>query len=144
MVNNDPRNISRFPQSVPDAAVRGANRDIASTPIYDQEEVLSLARAENAMFWTRGARRDAAKWSLDTSNVAELIATALQGGRFQGAQWCQQSPDGPWAACDAWSVTRSEWIENAGKYMEITYYLKFAISRTGTVLLMVSNHPEQT
>jgi len=144
MVNNGSRNISRFPEPVPDAALTGTNRAIASTPIYDPEEVLALAQVEKAMFWTRGARSDATKWSLDISDISELIAAAVQGGRFQGAQWCQQSPDGPWAACDSWSVTRSEWIENAGKYLDTTYYLKFAISRTGTVLLIVSNHPEHT
>jgi hypothetical protein len=144
MVNNGLRNISRFPESVPDDVATGGNRTITDKPIYDPDEVLDLARAESVMFWTRGARLDAAKWSLDTSDLSQLVATAIQDGRFQGAQWCQQSSDGPWAACDSWSVTRSEWIDTAGKYMDITYYLKFAISRTGTVLLMVSNHPEQT
>lgn len=46
--------------------------------------------------------------------------------------------------CDAYKVTRKEWIENAGKYIPMTYYLKFAISKTGHILLMASNHPEGT
>ncbi|WP_376692049.1 hypothetical protein [Wenzhouxiangella sp. EGI_FJ10409] len=129
---------------MPDAALTGGNRTIARTPIYDPDEVLALVQTESAMFWTRRAGRDAAKWSLDISDISQLVAAAIQGGRFQGAEWCQQSPEGPWAACDSWSVTRSEWIENAGKSVDITYYLKYAISRTGSVLLIVSSHPEHT
>lgn len=144
MINNGPRNISRFPEPVPEAAINSGDRVIASAPIYDPDEVLALVRAESARFWTRRAGRDAAKWSLDISDVSELIAAAIRGGRFLRAEWCQQRPDGPWAACDSWTVTRSEWIEYAGKFIDTTYYLKFAISRTGTVLLIVSNHPEHT
>lgn len=144
MINNGPCNISRFPEPVPEAAINDGDRAIASTPIYDPDEVLALVGAESARFWTRRASRDAAKWSLDISDISELIAAAIRGGRFLGAQWCQQSPDGPWAACDSWTVTRREWIEHAGKFVDPTYYLKFAISRTGTVLLIVSNHPEHT
>ena len=44
--------------------------------------------------------------------------------------------------CDAYKVTQYEWIENAGKDMPVSYYLKFAISKTGQLLLMASNHPE--
>jgi len=28
------------------------------------------------------------------------------------------------------------------KYLNVSYYLKFAISQTGQLLLMASNHPE--
>ena len=44
--------------------------------------------------------------------------------------------------CDAYSVTRQEWHEHAGKHLNVSYYLKFAISQTGQLLLMASNHPE--
>jgi len=145
MVNNPPRNISRYPERVPDAAVTGRTRTIANAPIYDPNEVLALAQAGKIMLWTPGARRDAAKWSIDTTDVSELIIAALQGrGRFQTAEWCEEKPNGPWAARDAWIVTRNEWIEQTKKWMETTYYLKFAMARTGEILLMASIHPEYT
>jgi len=144
MINNEHRNISQFPGPVPEDAIAGRNRLISKTPIYEHAKVLALAEDQDVNLWSSGSRRDATKWSLDIDDLSDLIASAIQGGRFVRAEWCQQCTNGPWAACEAWTVTRSEWIDNAGKWMEITYYLKFAISRTGTILLMVSNHPENT
>lgn len=144
MINNNHRNISRFPGPVPEEVAGGGNRLISEAPIYERAEVLALAEEEDVNLWSNGARRDAAKWSLDIGDLSSLIAAAVQGGRFVRAEWCQQRPNGPWAACEAWTVTRSEWMDNAGKWMEISYYFKFAISRTGTILLMASNHPENT
>jgi hypothetical protein len=84
MVNNGLRNISRFPESVPDDVATGGNRTITDKPIYDPDEVLDLARAESVMFWTRGARLDAAKWSLDTSDLSQLVATRHTGRPLSG------------------------------------------------------------
>ncbi|QTQ33515.1 Uncharacterized protein pbN1_35290 [Aromatoleum bremense] len=39
-------------------------------------------------------------------------------------------------------MTRLEWHHAAHKELRITYYLKFAISKTGSMLLSISNHPE--
>lgn len=94
------------------------------------------------MFWTRGASRDAQKWKFDEQDCAELLVQALKTGQFLDSEWCQQQPQGPWAMCDAYKVTRYEWIEHAGKKMPVSYYLKFAINKTGQLLLMASNHPE--
>lgn len=118
MINNARPNISQYPEDVPDAVAAGGNRVISATPIYKATEILALAEGKNVSLWSKGSRRDAAKWCLDISDLSELIASALQNGRFLGAEWCQQGHDGPWAACDAWAVTRREWIENTRKHME--------------------------
>ena len=44
--------------------------------------------------------------------------------------------------CDAYKVTHHEWNEQAHKVLPTTWYLKFAIGKTGQLLLMASNHPE--
>lgn len=144
MINNNLLNVSCHPEDVPRSVVDGGERTISGSPIYSADEILTLASEDHVSFWTRGAIADARKWSLDTPDVAELVKHAVENGRFLKAEWCEQKPGGPWAACDAYSVTRSEWMETAGKYMSITYYLKLAISKTGTTLLMASNHPEGT
>lgn len=110
--------------------------------MYAAADVLQLAKQGALQFWTRGAAKDAQKWKLDAEDCANLIGLALHSGRFLGSEWCQQQPQGPWAMCDAYSVARQEWHEHAGKYLNVSYYLKFAISQTGQLLLMASNHPE--
>lgn len=138
MINNWV-NISAFAGPKPSNDV---DRKYPQGPVYAVADVLRLAAQGALQFWTRGAARDAQKWKLDTADCANLIHLALHSGRFMGSEWCQQQPQGPWAMCDAYSVTRQEWHEHAGKHLNVSYYLKFAISQTGQLLLMASNHPE--
>lgn len=44
--------------------------------------------------------------------------------------------------CDAYSVTRLERHDYSDKNLTCTYYIKFAISKTGHLLLVASIHPE--
>lgn len=44
------------------------------------------------------------------------------------------------AACDAYSIRRMEVIPATGKTMPVGYFLKFAIGKTGNLVLMVSCH----
>lgn len=137
-------NVSAFAGLPPSQPVTHAGRRIAGGPLYAVEEVLALVAADKIVLWTEGARRDAAKWSLDGDDISELVTAALHDGRYDGSEWCEQRPCGPWAACDAYVVSRAEWIPSAHKHFRMTYFLKFAISKTGTTLLSISNHPEHT
>ncbi|MYA66563.1 MAG: hypothetical protein F4X09_04575 [Gammaproteobacteria bacterium] len=65
---------------------------------------------------------------------------AVSNGQFRGAEWCVQRDEGPWAACDAYTVIRQEWIAKAQKEMPFEYYVKFAIARTGSKVLLASCH----
>lgn len=141
MINN-PINVSKF-NGPPPASIYDS-RIICDGPIYCREEWLALAKAKKLNFWTRDSARDAANLSLSAGDIADLLVLALEQGRFRGSQWCRQRPDGPWAACDAYTVTRREWNEYAHKEIETTYYLKAAISKAGTLLFSASNHLEGT
>lgn len=135
------RIVSRFAGPPPPDAAAG--RKISGGPLYEAGEVLQLlAEAGGAAViqWTQGCSRDAQKLALDSDDLAGLIGEAVQFGRFLGAEWCVQKPDGPWAACDAYSLRRSEWIEVVGKQMVADYYIKFAIGKTGMLLLLASCH----
>jgi hypothetical protein len=120
----------------------GDDRKISGGPLYPIQDVLPiLATGEGAVrAWTEKCIRDMQKWTLEADDLCELIETALKTGRFLGAEWCVQKPNGPWAACDAYRLVRSEWIPNAHRYMDIAYYIKFAVSKTERVLLVVSCH----
>jgi hypothetical protein len=43
-------------------------------------------------------------------------------------------------AADAYSLRRSEWVAAARKDMLIEYFVKFAIGRSGSLVLIVSCH----
>ena len=133
--------VSRFSGNLP--LGRNRSRKIAGGPLYPAEEVLELLRVaggQGVHAWTAKSISDTAELELDAEDLFKLVQMAIKDGRFLGSQWCVQGRDGPWAACDAYSLVRSEWIPAAGKDMDIGYYIKFAIARTGKALLMVSCH----
>jgi hypothetical protein len=110
--------------------------------LYPAAEVLELLEAgESAVrVWTRKCIADVQQLALDADELVTLLREAVVGGRFTGAQWCRQDPSGPWAACDAYALTRREWMRVAGRELSVNYYLKFAMAKTGTLLLLVSCH----
>ncbi|WP_291820171.1 hypothetical protein [Marinobacter sp.] len=93
-----------------------------------------------ARAWTRKCKDDLQKYTLDAADTVELLTEALQHGRYRDLEWCEQRPTGPRAACDAYTLARKEWIPYAHKEFPIEYYIKFAIAKTGTVILLVSCH----
>jgi len=116
---------------------------IQREPLYPADEVLDLLdrRSIGAItLWTNDCQKDVQNLELDHDGVLKLVRLAVSDGRFLNAQWCQQKPDGPWAACDAYRVTRSEWIDSAFKFLDIQYYVKFALNKSGKLLLLVSCH----
>jgi len=132
--------ISRFTGPLPASAA--ADRTILGGPLYPSAEVLELLKAgESAIrVWTRKCTADMQKLALDPDDLVELIGQAVSAGRFIGAEWCRQNPFGPWAACDAYSLIRQERMAAACRDMPMEYYLKFAIGKTGKILLLVSCH----
>jgi hypothetical protein len=135
---------SRFTGSLP--VEKGADRTIPGGPLYPAHEILELLASGGSQVittWTQKCVADVQKWSLDTDDLFQLLELAVRNGRFRGAEWCAQKPNGPWAACDAYSVIRMEWIATAHKEMNMEYYIKFAIGKTGKILLLVSCHPSE-
>lgn len=134
--------VSRFIGELP--LEEGACRKIAGGPLYPTDKVLALlaeSGAQAVSAWSNGCHSDMQKWSLDTEDLVELIEAAVHSGRFLGAEWCIPHPNGPWAACDAYSLVRREWVANAHREMDMEYYIKFAIAKTGMLLLVASCHP---
>ena len=116
-------------------------RKIKGGPLYDRDHVLRLVKDVSISAWTRKCGSDIRRFELDLEDVAELIRTSLDGGKFQGSEWCEQKKNASWAACDAYAVLRLEWIDAAYKRMPIEYYVKFAINKPGKLLLVASCHP---
>lgn len=133
--------VSRYSNDLPLAG--SVSRKILGGPLYTASEVLGLLRegGENGVLaWTRKCQQDMQKFSLDNDDVCELIKTALHSGRYKDSEWCVQHPNGPWAACDAYTLQRREWMERIDGYLDMEYYIKFAIAKTGQMLLVASCH----
>lgn len=143
MVNN--ANVSAYQGLVPASNSSDAARRISGGPLYDSNDVFKILRQGDGSTipWTNKCTRDIHRLELDIADVRKLIKETLEKGRYKNSQWCEQAPSGPWAACDAYSLKRKEWVENAKKEMEFEYYVKFAIGKTGKILLLVSCHEPQ-
>lgn len=142
MVNNF-SNLSAY-QGVPPSNQQ-TDRRIAGGPLYPKVEVQTLLDQGESILvpWTRKCKSDLQRLSWDRQDALILVQAALSGGRYHNSEWCQQQPSGPWAACDAYQLSRLEWIETAHKDMTIEYYVKFAIGKTRKLLLLVSCHQPQ-
>lgn len=139
MVNNN--NISRYDGTVPIS--EDAERKIIGTPIYGEADVFALLKENGSnglVAWTRKCKEDLQKYELDADDILNLVELCFRGGKFLGSEWRQQSPNGCWAACDAYRVYVKQWVSNANKELDFEYYIKFAIGKTGQLLILVSCH----
>lgn len=108
-------------------------------PLYSLERVQGLVSKSGSVFlWTTKCRRDVPNLGWDEDDVAELVQ-CLSLDDYKDSEWCDNGK-GAWAACDAYTIRRREWIEAARKEMTVEYFLKFAIGKTGALVLMVSCH----
>jgi hypothetical protein len=144
MVNT--MNVSKYSDAPPPEGVDNAARKIKGGPLYSKEEILPLLANDGSavIAWTNKCKADLQKESLDVTDVAQYIRVCLRSGTFKGSEWCKQKPTGPWAACDAYQIFVNKWLDTARREMEFEYYVKFAIAKTGKLLLTVSCHgPEE-
>ncbi|MDP1606577.1 MAG: type II toxin-antitoxin system MqsR family toxin [Rhodocyclaceae bacterium] len=130
------KNLSAFDGAPPKD---DENRKIAGGPLYSLSEVQALTQQTDALkLWTRRCIQDVAKLGFDTDDVGGLIRE-LSEQDYRDSEWCDNGKEA-WAACDAYMLKRLEFIETAGKYLRIDYFLKFALGKTGKLLLIVSCH----
>lgn len=135
-------NVGKCPGNPPAKNAGDKAREVSGGPQYSVNEVLALLGSDTikVLVWTKDCGKDIAKLDLDMPEVASLVADAVLNGKFHCSEWCAQKPDGPWAICDAYILRRSEWSRAAKKNMACEYYVKFAINKSGSILLLVSCH----
>ena len=143
MVNNA-INVSAY-EGVPPTEVGNVRSLITGGPLYRVEEVLALlAKGDSKTnLWTRKCIRDVERLAFDIADVRELLKQALTSGTYINSEWCVQKPTGPWAACDSYRLFRDEWNDHAYRNIGYEYYVKFAIGKTGKLLLLISCHLSQ-
>jgi hypothetical protein len=113
---------------------------IANGPLYDLKRVKTLLEHEDDLnLWTEKCRKDVHKWfDADHQRVIALIKT-LKTDDYIDSEWCENGK-GAIAACDAYRIQSTEPALATGQLLRMEYFLKFAISKTGKVVLLVSCH----
>jgi hypothetical protein len=112
---------------------------IGIVPLYPLDRVRALASdPKQVRLWTRKIAKDVLNLNWSEVDVAELLAE-LQPHQYIDSEWCTNG-SGAWAACDAYAVQRREWVSTVNKEMNMEYFVKFAIGKTGALVLVVSCH----
>lgn len=125
-------------QSQPGSPPQGHHRKIVGGPLYDLAQVQGIVQLRGRVrFWTRKSAFDAKELSLEAEGVGQFLL-ALRADHYRDSEWCTDGR--AWAACDSYVLLRKEWVPSAGKAMLMEYFLKFAVSKSGTLVLMVSCH----
>ena len=130
------KNLSAYEGTPPE---EGKSRKIADGPLYSLAEIQALSeQPDTVMLWTRRCVDKAADLGFDASGVGGLFRE-LSKQDYRDSEWCENGKGGV-AACDAYTLSRVERIEATNKLSRIVYFLKFALSKTGKLVLMVSCH----
>lgn len=131
--------LSEYSTSPP-KVLGGGRIKIDGGPLYDLARMQALAKNEaclNAV--TEKCRKDIANlFDSDLERVGMLIG-CLKKGNYIDSEWCENGRAGV-MACDAYRIRRVEEMPATGKQMEVEYYLKLAVGKTGTLVLMASCH----
>lgn len=143
MVNN--LNVSAYTGQVPTIINNGRNT-IQRGPIYDKINVLEILNSgdNNTAIMTKTCRKKIEDLSFDIADVRNLIKDAINDGIYKKSEWCivAERNDGSasLAACDSYVLKRNELIQDSFNTIPIEYYIKFAIGKTGKLLMLVSCH----
>ena len=132
--------LSEYSSDLPDdpGRVKIATKD--GQPLYSLDRVKALVADENRLeLWTRKCRRKVRElFDSDLEQVADLI-NALREDDYIDSEWCENGSNA-WAACDAYSIRRKEIAPATGKPLTVEYFVKFAVGKTGQLVLLVSCH----
>lgn len=113
---------------------------IAGGPLYDLAKLQTLANADGALrLWTDKCRKDVRKWFDDDFERVVALIGALRVADYIDSEWCENGK-GAIAACDAYRLGVVETVAGINKPIRTEYFLKFAESKTGALVLLVSCH----
>lgn len=117
---------------------------ISDGPLYSKESVMKILTdlgADSINVATRRANRHIKKHDLDIDDgVLKLLIYALKSGKYLNSQWCEHGKGNTWSACDSYSVVEKKWNDYMYGYLETKWYIKFAIGKSGKLILIVSCH----
>lgn len=138
------RNVSKYTGEVP--TTKKADRKIKGEPLYNLDDVLGILGTKDStklVPWTRKCVKDLQKLGYESVDAIDFLLTHLISRNYKCSEWCEQKPEGPWAACDVYFVRHKEKPKHANIEMIMETYIKLAINKLGTVILLISFHPSE-
>lgn len=124
------RILSRFDEGFSEDKLEGGNRKISDGPLYPVEEVIELLKTAHLNFATRKTKNDILNLEWDEVDVAKYLHKAVSHGHYLSSEWAWLKSGVSCAACDAYRLNEGD----------LSYYFKFAIGKTGALILIVSCH----
>jgi len=129
------RNISAY-----SAPPENGGTKISSGPLYPLADVKAAVRkVDGVHLWSRDCAEDVRSLSIDETGVADLICKLSSEG-YRDSEWCKGRNDHFVAACDSYVLREREYNEVAYKYMDVEYFMKFALKKNGDLVLVASCH----
>lgn len=135
--------VSKYRENPPNAENCSDNDLlVVNGPLYPAPDVLHLLEKKASVNpFTAKCRSDLTNMAMDMGDASDLIRDALEYGKYINSQWCiSDVKKKMWAACDAYRLKRKEWDHVTHKDLSFSYYVKFAIHKNGTLLLLASCH----
>lgn len=132
--------LSEYSSDPPEGSGRVKIATERGQPLYSLERVHAIVADEQGLvLWTRKCQQDVHKlFDSDLERVAALIQ-ALRKDVYIDSEWCENGHGG-WAACDAYRIRRQEIREVSDQSVTVEYFVKFAVSKSGQLVLLVSCH----
>lgn len=137
--------LSQYTSDCPDEV--GRAKIATASPLYDVAEVTALAEAVKVLLWTNKCIQNvndlyvavSDEYDSELAMVADLLQRLPVSGRYLNSEWCENGKGGV-AACDAYEVSREDPVPATGRRQKTRYFVKFAIGKTGQLLLTASCH----
>lgn len=136
MVNNS------LPRMLPPGTVLTESQRVIAGPVYELSDVQAIARSKGTKginVITKDCQEEVTGYFLDASDLQDMILELKQKD-YHNSLWCLATPKSPWFAADAYRLLRIERDNVQRITVRYQYYLKFAISQTGSILLFFSVH----
>lgn len=109
-------------------------------PLYALARVQALAEdGQQIKAVTQKCLQEVEKLFAGEYDDVGALIRAIRPHDYRDSEWCECGR-GSVAACDAYVVQRVEVAPGSGQQVSVAYYLKFAIGKTGQLVLVVSCH----
>ena len=131
--------LSKYGDSPP-SDLSSSRKIQTKEPLNPPIEVLGILKCSLPKTMTRKSIADLQRLGFDDHDLKFLIMDTLQNGRYIDSEWCEINPNSPWFACDSYELKRKEYNESSYKDLDVHYFLKFCINKTGKLICTFSCH----
>lgn len=131
--------LSKYGESPP-VDSKAPRKISTKEPINPVSEVLQILEISLPKVMTKRSIKFMQSTQFDDEELRDVLKYAIEYGRYIDSEWCEFSETSPWFACDSYQVKQKEYISASHKELEICYFLKFCIHKSGNLICTLSFH----